>query len=292
MGPLYDSNRPSSFDKQNNDSDSDDIYRSSQPQHIEGPGTVLPASPYFSSPSESVSNNSNTTPQQQTWTASKTAAAPPPPETSTGWPNSGIPLRRPDSSSASLSENNNKDEESPAKNIISGNDNNVSSDNVNADANASSNSNSNWKGAGVPRPELLPEELPSLMMKALKRNNIPRADAGLQAMWDFAGEITHGAHKHDMQDFVMQAHRDVASRPASFYGMALEGISWQVETPLTRVGGPEGYLASQIIKTTAADGRTRRWQFMLKRNRRPPNLHCWVVENIGSSAVDGNFYVD
>ena len=103
-------------------------------------------------------------------------------------------------------------------------------------------------------------------MKALKLNDFPNIDAGVQALWNFSGEITRRAYKHDMDEFFRRAHQDAMARPASFYGMALEGKSWEIETSLNRIGGDQGYLATQILKTTAHDGRIRRWQFLLRKN--------------------------
>ena len=151
---------------------------------------------------------------------------------------------------------------------------------------------SKWEGAGLPRPDLSPEEIPSLLMKALELNDFPEVDAGLQAMWDFSGDITRQLFHQNGRDFIECAHKDADVRPASFYGMALSGQSWEMQTELNRVGGENGYLATQIVKTISADGRLRRWQFMLKKNRRPPNLDCWFIESIGASDRTGNFDVD
>jgi len=40
-----------------------------------------------------------------------------------------------------------------------------------------------------------------------------------------------------MDEFIRRAHQDAMARSASFYGMALEGKSWEIETSLNRVGG-------------------------------------------------------
>lgn len=92
--------------------------------------------------------------------------------------------------------------------------------------------------------------------------------------------------------FIQAAHQDAEQCPASFYGMALNGLSWELETEMNRIGGEAGYLATQVVKTISADGRMRRFQFMLRRNRRPPDLNCWFVESVGASDRTGNFNVD
>lgn len=43
-----------------------------------------------------------------------------------------------------------------------------------------------WEGAGLPRPDLPPEEIPSLLMKSLRLNDFPDEDAGLNSLWNFS----------------------------------------------------------------------------------------------------------
>ena len=67
------------------------------------------------------------------------------------------------------------------------------------------------------------------------------------------------------------------------------GQSWGLESKLNRVGGEEGWIATQVMKTISSDGRLRRWQWELRKNKRPPCLGCWKVESIGSSDRNGDF---
>ena len=46
------------------------------------------------------------------------------------------------------------------------------------------------RGAGSPRPELPPAEVPSLLMRALELNDFPEIDAGLKSMWEFGARKT------------------------------------------------------------------------------------------------------
>jgi hypothetical protein len=149
-----------------------------------------------------------------------------------------------------------------------------------------------WEGAGTPRPELPPEEIPSLLMKSLELNDFPNDDSGLYSLWDFSSGMLRQSCQQNVTAFIEAAHQDADYIPTSFYGMALNGKSWEVETTLNRVGGENGYLATQIVKTVSDDGRMRRWQFMLRKNRRPPHLNCWFVESIGASDRTGNFQVE
>ena len=81
--------------------------------------------------------------------------------------------------------------------------------------------------------------------------------------------------------------------PTSFYGVALHGQSWELEGEMNMVGGgDEPWIATQIMQTVSSDGRLRRWQWELRRHRRPPNLNAWYVESIGSSDREGNFDVE
>jgi hypothetical protein len=166
---------------------------------------------------------------------------------------------------------------------------------------------SSFCGAGEPRPDLRPEELPLLLMTALRHNDFPHVDSGLQSVWAFCGDTTRHLFQHNMTDFIISAHDTANEFPTSFYGNALYGQHWEVESELNRIMGATSttsstftsingsnrdsscWIATQVIKTISSDGRMRRWQWELRRNRRPPNLNCWYVESIGSSDRKGNF---
>lgn len=154
---------------------------------------------------------------------------------------------------------------------------------------SSSSSTVAFKGAGCPRPELPPEDLPVLLMQSLALNDFPHVDAGLESMWNFAGDTTRHIFNQNMTDFIESAHETADRFPTSFYGAAMNGKSWSMETSLNRVGGEDGWIATQVMKTITSDGRLRRWQWELRKNRRPPNLDCWFVESIGSSDRKGQF---
>ena len=70
---------------------------------------------------------------------------------------------------------------------------------------------------------------------------------------------------------------------------AMYGQSWDLETELNRVGGENGWIATQVMKTVSSDGSLRRWQWELRKNKRPPCLGCWKIESIGSSDRNGDF---
>eukprot|EP00985_Skeletonema_marinoi_P002588 scaffold1064_cov209-Skeletonema_marinoi.AAC.13 len=53
--------------------------------------------------------------------------------------------------------------------------------------------------------------------------------------------------------------------------------------------GESGWIATQVIKTVSSEGRLRRWQWELRKNKRPPCLGCWKIESIGSSDRNGDF---
>lgn len=148
---------------------------------------------------------------------------------------------------------------------------------------------SSFRGAGLPRLELSPEDIPPLLMEALQNNDVPDIDSGLQSMWEFAGGNTHFIFEQNVTDFIESAHETAHEFPTSFYGAAMYGQSWNIETELNRVGGPDGWIATQVMRTISSDGRLRRWQWELRRNRRPPGMGIWLVESIGSSDRKGNF---
>lgn len=150
-----------------------------------------------------------------------------------------------------------------------------------------------WLGAGRPRPSLPAAELPPLLMQALQLNDFPEIDAGLHAMWAFVGDSTRFIYKNNETEFIEDAHTTANTLPTSFYGMAMHGREWEMETELTLVGNDleAAWIATQIMRTVSSDGRMRRWQWELRRHRRPPNLGAWYVESIGSSDVKGNFEI-
>mmetsp|Transcript_15986 Transcript_15986/g.29080 ORF Transcript_15986/g.29080 Transcript_15986/m.29080 type:complete len:238 (+) Transcript_15986:109-822(+) len=146
-------------------------------------------------------------------------------------------------------------------------------------------------GAGVPRSDLRPEDMPSLLMRALWNNHEPNENSGLKSMWEFAGGHTKHIFQQNITEFVESAHETANTLPTSFYGVAMYGKEWSIETPLNYIGGnPEtSWIATQVVKTICSDGRVRRWQWELRKNRRPPCLGCWMVETIASSDRKGNF---
>lgn len=146
-----------------------------------------------------------------------------------------------------------------------------------------------FEGAGFPRPDLSPDEIPILLMKSLELNDFPQVDAGLESMWAFAGDTTRHIFQQNMTDFIESAHETADRFPTSFYGCAMYSKSWSMETELNRVGGENGWIATQVMKTISSDGRLRRWQWELRKNKRPPNMGCWFVESIGSSDRKGQF---
>lgn len=143
----------------------------------------------------------------------------------------------------------------------------------------------------TPSPNLQPDEIPTLLMLALSKENIdsPKKDTGLITMWNFSGGNTQYIFEYNMTDFIISAHETAQEFPTSFYGAAMNGISFQMEGGINRVGGENGWIVTQVMKTVCSDGRVRRWQWELRKNRRPPNLNCWFVESIASSDRKGNF---
>ena len=147
-----------------------------------------------------------------------------------------------------------------------------------------------FRGAGSPRPDLLPQDVPDLLMVALKQNDVPVCNAGLQSMWDFSGDTTKFVYQRNVTEFIEDAHKTAESLPTSFYGVAMNGKGYIMEGDLSFVGGSEDpWIATQIMRTISSDGRMRRWQWELRKHRRPPNLGAWYVESIGSSDRKGNF---
>mmetsp|Transcript_275 Transcript_275/g.371 ORF Transcript_275/g.371 Transcript_275/m.371 type:complete len:247 (+) Transcript_275:143-883(+) len=147
-------------------------------------------------------------------------------------------------------------------------------------------------GAGIPRASLKPEEVGPLLMNALKNNDIPRVNSGLESVWEFSVDTTKYVFKNNMTDFIESCHETANEFATSFYGVAMKGISWEMESDINMVGGENGWIATQVMKTISSDGRMRRWQWEFRKNRRPPCLGCWKVESIASSDRQGNFQTE
>ena len=119
-----------------------------------------------------------------------------------------------------------------------------------------------FAGAREPSPSIPPAELPGLLMRALKLNDFPEVDSGLLSMWAFAGDTMRFLYQNNSTEFVKDAHETADSLPTSFYGTAMRGQSWALEGNMTMVGGSDDpWIATQIMRTVASDGRMRRWQW-------------------------------
>ena len=138
-----------------------------------------------------------------------------------------------------------------------------------------------------PDAELQPEDIGPLLMKALREDE----STGLSSIWNFSAASERGLYEYDEEKFRAYAQYIAVKAPASFYGMARSGNRYEF-APLKRVGGENGWIASHIMTAVSEDGRTRRYQWMLMKNRRPPQLGCWLIEAIGASDQNGNFSVD
>jgi len=151
-----------------------------------------------------------------------------------------------------------------------------------------------YAGAGQPRAVLPPSLLPVLLMCALGLNDFPARDSGLHAMWDFAGGSTRHIFRNNCTDFIESAHTTARTLPTSFYGVAMRGKEWSFEGALNPVGGDLDTcrIATQLMRSVSSDGRVRRWQWELRKQRGPPETASWFVESVGSSDRHGNFEVD
>ena len=105
--------------------------------------------------------------------------------------------------------------------------------------------------------------------------------------------------KYNITEFIDSAHETADTMPTSFYGVAMYGLDYIMETSVNYIGcensgrgiggRTEPWIATQVIKTKCSDGRIRRWQWELRKHKRPPNLNCWYVEQVGSSDRKGQF---
>ena len=88
-------------------------------------------------------------------------------------------------------------------------------------------------------------------MEALKYNDFPTADASLRSVWAYARDTTRHIFPNNHTDFIfiVSAHETADNFPTSFYGIAFHGQSWEMETPLNRVGGDKKsvWIATQVM---------------------------------------------
>ena len=98
---------------------------------------------------------------------------------------------------------------------------------------------SDFPGAGVPRPDLDPAEIPTLLFNALVNNDFPSIDDGLKSVWAFSGDTNRHIFQHNVTDFNESAHKTALEFPISFDGNAFFGCEWSMETDLNLVGNAE-----------------------------------------------------
>ena len=114
--------------------------------------------------------------------------------------------------------------------------------------------------------EFHPEKIAAYLMKSLELNDFPDIDSGLKRTWNFSTDTLRAIFDHNMTDFISCAHKTADEFPTSFYGSALKGRGWELERPLVMVGGntTDCWIATHLMRTTASDGRVRRWQWELR----------------------------
>lgn len=148
-----------------------------------------------------------------------------------------------------------------------------------------------FEDAIIPRPELGPHEIPSLLMKAMELNDFPHNDAGFISLWEFHTCGVHRSYGSDIYKFIAHSKSVAEHAPTSFYGMAPEAKKLEF-FPVNRVGGENGWVATQMMTATLNDGSVRKFRWVMKRNRRPPNQDFWYVDSIDSSDEKGLFHIE
>ena len=130
------------------------------------------------------------------------------------------------------------------------------------------------------------------VMERLRLNDFPDVDSGLEVVWELSGDTMKFIFQGNRTDFVESAHETADQFSTSFYGNALHGSGYEMEGPVHRIGGGDSessWIATQVMRTLSSDGRVRRWQWEMRKRRRPPGLGTWFIESIGSSDKDGDF---
>mmetsp|Transcript_8855 Transcript_8855/g.13035 ORF Transcript_8855/g.13035 Transcript_8855/m.13035 type:complete len:227 (-) Transcript_8855:418-1098(-) len=148
-----------------------------------------------------------------------------------------------------------------------------------------------FEDAIIPRPELGPHEIPSLLMKAMEMFNFPHNDAGFISLWEFHTSGMHRTFDNDIYKFMSHSKSVADHAPCSFYGMA--PVAARLEfSPVNHVGGENGWVATQMMTATLNDGRARKFRWVMKKRRGPPNQNFWYVDSIDSSDENGMFHIE
>jgi lipid-A-disaccharide synthase-like uncharacterized protein len=70
-------------------------------------------------------------------------------------------------------------------------------------------------------------------MEALRLNDFPHVDSGLQSVWAICGDtMRHLFQNNMMTDFILSAHTTANEFPTAFYSNALHGRHWELESKL------------------------------------------------------------
>lgn len=67
-------------------------------------------------------------------------------------------------------------------------------------------------------------------------------------MCEFAGDTAWHIFSQNQTDFIESAHLTADDFPTSFFGAAIYGTSWKMETDLNRVGGEDGWIATKVMR--------------------------------------------
>ena len=134
-----------------------------------------------------------------------------------------------------------------------------------------------WDVARKPCAELGPEEVVPMLMRALRLNDYPYINAGLQTVYDWSSDMCRLACGRNVDAFIQMSK-------ASVFGMCI-GIT---ECSLRDPGLVGNDMFSVTVEVPSPDSRPNRfflWQ--LRKERRPPAAGAWLVHAVIASDYDG-----
>jgi hypothetical protein len=124
-----------------------------------------------------------------------------------------------------------------------------------------------------PAPELSPREVVRLQLEALRKNDSPREDAGIEAAFNFASP------SNKRVTGPLQRFRTLFDTPA--YRPMVDHRGVTLSSPQV-----QGRMARIAVRLTTRKGRRVRYLFQLSKQRTAPHGGCWMTDSVRRIPVD------
>ena len=135
-----------------------------------------------------------------------------------------------------------------------------------------------WGITRTPTPDLPPEDVVPMLMKAMHLNSFPDDDSGLATVYDWSSDMCRRACGRSAEEFIKMSKNSV-------FGMCVGGGGdWKLMDP--RMVGNNMY--SVKVEVPSPDKRPSRfflWQ--LRKEMRPPACGAWLIHGVIASDFEG-----